>query len=161
MLHRQKVIVVVLEALYESQLLHSHEILLRKAEFVFIGGIEFVDVCSIPPKLIVGDIEFNFLARNVKMRRIGDGNKINRIDLIPIPKEDSIDEHTLLILSQTLFSLSYLIGGNLHSINNTSFFVFFLFTMYSFNDSAMVSFYPCRMATVFLLPIIRICKVRS
>lgn len=77
MLNSQIVIIVILEALYESQLLHSNKILLRETKLVFAGRIEFIDVCCVPSKLVVRDVELYFLAGDVKMGRVGDRNKVN------------------------------------------------------------------------------------
>lgn len=77
MLNSQIVIIVILEALDESQLLHSNKILLRETKLVFVGRIEFIDVCCVPSKLVVRDVEFYLLAGDVEMRRVGDRNKVN------------------------------------------------------------------------------------
>lgn len=77
MLNSQIVIIVILEALDESQLLHSNKILLRETKLVFVGRIEFIDVCCVPSKLVVRDVEFYLLAGDVEMGRVGDRNKVN------------------------------------------------------------------------------------
>lgn len=77
MLNSQIVIIVILEALDESQLLHSNKILLRETKLVFVGRIEFIDVCCVPSELVVGYVEFYLLAGDVEMGRVGDRNKVN------------------------------------------------------------------------------------
>ena len=90
MLNSQKVIIIILKALHESQLLHSHEILLREAKLIFICWIEFIDICCVPSKLVVRDVELDLLAWNVEMGRIGDRYEIDWIYLISVSEENGV-----------------------------------------------------------------------
>lgn len=78
MLNHQVILRVILEEFHEAKLLHPHEVLLREAEFVLHGGVELVDVCGVPPVLIVGDVQLDLLAADVEVGGVGECDEVYR-----------------------------------------------------------------------------------
>lgn len=93
------------------------------------------------------------------MRGISQSDEVNGHDLVPMSEKDCIDERTLLIAAQLQLPFPDLTGYVLNRVRGTSFF--FRLTIYSFSPSTLANFSPWRIATVFLLQMMRTWSDRS
>lgn len=159
MLSHQEIIITTLIELQETQLLHSDEIFVSDTKLVFGWRIQPVQGCRSPPKLLISCIQFDFLTVDVEVRTICQCDEVDSHDFISMPEEDSINQGTFLVATKLLLSLTNLTRDVLYFISFTSFFL--RFTMYYFSPSTRANFYPWRMATVFLLQMMRIWSERS
>ena len=90
-LHDEVIVVVGLQELYHLELLHAHEVLLPEAELILQSGVELLQVAIGPSELVVGGVEFNFLASYVELVRVIKTDEIDGHDFAAVPEEDSVD----------------------------------------------------------------------
>lgn len=154
------VVVVALPEGRELELLHADEVLVAEAELVLDGGVELVEVAGTPAVLVVGRVQLDLLAADVELVGVVQGDEVDGHDLVPVPEEDGVDEAGLLVLADGLLAVLDLEGPNLSGEGGTSFLFFLRLTMNSLTESVVVSFSPWRMATVFLLQMMRMWRER-
>ena len=160
-LNNEVVVVVALPEGRKLQLFHLHEVLVAEAELVLASGVELVEVGEEPAVLVVGGVELDLLAADVELVAVVEGDEVDGHDLVAVAEEHRVYQTGPLVLADSLLPVPYLERPDLKNTHSTSFLFFFRFTMNSLTESVAVSFSPCRMATVFLLQIMRIWSERS